>query len=190
MRNFPDPARVTARTIELLGGTDRAREVMDAEFRAMTHRWNQDVDSIGRILRAHLFVEHYLANYLEKANPQLGDLGGARLSFAQKLALIDNGNSRLAAVLPGIRHLNKVRNRLAHQLTATVTAEDADIFLQDKFFKAMREEGAKPGVPSLHPLDILEAYAQHASSQLSSEFGEFSTAFAKALDECSHQGAT
>ena len=190
MQSFPDTARVTARTIELLGGTDRAREVMDAEFRSMTRRWNQDIDSIGRILRSHLFVEHYLAEFLEKANPRLGDLSDARLSFAQKLALIDNRNPRLAEVLPGIKHLNKVRNRLAHQLTATVTTEDADIFLQAKFFKAMREEGAKPGVPSQRPIDILEGFAQHASSRLSSEFGEFSAAFAKALDDCSPESAT
>jgi hypothetical protein len=190
MPNFPETARVTARTIELLGGKDRAREVMDAEFSTMTSRWNQDIDSIGRILRSHLFVEHYLAEYLKKANPRLGDLSDARLSFAQKLALVGNENPRLADVLPGIKHLNKVRNRLAHQLTATVTVEDGDIFLQAKFFKAMREEGAKPGAPSQRPIDILEGFAQYASSQLSSEFGEFSAAFAMALDECSPKSVT
>jgi len=55
-----DTDRVIARTIELLGGPERARQVTDAEFGEMVTRWNQDTDVIGRILRSHLYVEHYL----------------------------------------------------------------------------------------------------------------------------------
>ena len=190
MHPFPDPAAVIARTIEILGGHDEAWAIIDKEFSSMTHRWNQDVDAIGRILRSHLYVEHYLSEYLEKANPRLGSISQARLTFAQKVNLLDSNNPRLSEILPGIRQLNKIRNRLAHQLTSPITNEDAAVFLQASFFKAMREEGAKPALPSQEPIDILEQFAQHASSWLSNEFSRFSNAFGKALDECKQKSAT
>lgn len=182
MSQFPDKEIVINRTLELLGGPDRARQVIDAEFDSMTKRWNQDVESIGRILRAHLYLEHYMTEYLEKSNPRLGSLSDARLSFNQKVLLLD-ANPSLIDLIPGIKRLNTVRNRLAHQLTAIVREEDAAVFLEAGFFKAMRDEGGKPNLPSQNPLDILEEFAQHASVRFSSEFGEFSKAFAQALRE-------
>lgn len=107
----------------------------------------------------------------------------ARLTFAQKLELLDQNDSRLAEVLPGIKRLNVIRNRLAHRLSAVVTEEDAEVFLEAKLFKALRDEGAKPDTPSKNPLDVLEAFAQYASSSLSHEFSVFGNAFRKALDE-------
>jgi hypothetical protein len=89
MFNHPDSKRVAERTIEILGGPDKFREITNTEFGEMQRRWNQDIDAIGRILRSHLYVEHYLSEYLEKANPRLGSVVKARLSFAQKLKLLD-----------------------------------------------------------------------------------------------------
>ena len=190
MGPFPDTAAVIARTIEILGGHDKAWAIIDEEFSSMTRRWNQDVDAIGRILRSHLYLEHYLTEYLKNANPRLGRISDARLTFAQKTNLLDTTNPRISEILPGIRQLNTIRNRLAHQLTALVTEGDAKIFLQAKFFKAMREEGAKPGVPSREPIDILEQFAQHASAWLSNEFSQFSIAFGRALSDCTPKRAT
>ena len=183
MSQFPDKELVINRTLELLGGPDRARQVIEAEFSSMTKRWSQDVESIGRILRAHLYLEHYMTEYLEKANPRLGSLSDARLSFNQKVFLLDAGSPTLIDLIPGIKHLNKVRNRLAHQLTAIVREEEAAVFLDAEFFKAMRDESAKPNLPSQNPLDILEEFGQHASVRLCSEFSEFSKAFGQALSE-------
>jgi len=156
MTKYADPKLVAERTVELLGGSKKAREISDGEFSEMERRWNQDVGAIGRILRSHLYVEHYLSEYLEKANPRLGSVAKARLSFSQKLELLDQKDPLLSEVLPGIKHLNAIRNRLAHRLSANVTADDATVFLNAKFFKAMRDEGAKPDTPSQDPLDILE----------------------------------
>lgn len=188
--DFPDPASVAARTLELLGGRNEAWKTIESEYSSMTSRWEQDVVAIGRILRSHLYVEHYLTEYLVKRNPNLGPLAGAKLTFSQKVELMDGSNPRLSEILPGIRQLNKIRNRLAHNLAAAVDEKDAAIFLQAKFFAAMREEGAKPGAPSSDPLDVLEKFAQYASSQLHSEFSAFSKAFAAALEDCSKKNAT
>lgn len=183
MTSLPDPGRLAKRTVELLGGPEKARELIHREFDEMERRWNQDVQSMGRILRAHLYVEHYLTEYIEKANPRLGSLAEARIGFAQKVELLDPNDSRIADVVPGIKRLNAIRNRLAHRLTASVTSEDAACFLQAKYFKAMREEGAKPNVPSQDLLNILEQFAQYAGSTIGNEFSAFGEAFAKVLKE-------
>jgi hypothetical protein len=90
---------------------------------------------------------------------------------------------QLAEILQGIKQLNSIRNRLAHNLSAAVTTEDAAIFLNAKIFAAMRIEGAKPRNPSQEPLDILEQFAQYASTALSNEFSELGKAFGRALNE-------
>ena len=183
MTRFADPGLVAKRTIELLGGRDAAFETIDAEFDEMRHRWNQDVEAIGRILRSHLYVEYYVTEYLEKVNPRLGSVERARLSFVQKLELLDPKDIRIGEVLPGIRHLNTIRNRLAHRLSATVTEDDAAVFLSAQYFKALRDEGAKPGKPSAEPIDVLEHFALHASQILTGEFSRVANAFAQAFNE-------
>lgn len=184
MATSPDPKRVIDLTIEILGGIDKAREVTDAEFGEKQRRWNQDVAAIGRILRSHLYVEHYLTEYLEKANPRLGLVSKARLTFAQKLELIDPTDQRLIELLPGIKRLNTIRNRLAHRLSASVTSEDANVFLRARSFKALRDELARPGTASQDPLDILEQFARYASEALNNEFSSLGKAFGQALNDC------
>lgn len=58
-----------------------------------------------------------------RANPRLGSLGEAKATFAQKVALLDAANPDVAAMLAGIRRLNAIRNRLAHNLGTHVTEE-------------------------------------------------------------------
>lgn len=176
-----DSEAVAREAIKLLGGRDKAFAIIDAEFGEKRARWEQDVVAIGRILRSHLYVEHYLTEFLEKSNPSLGSLADARLSFVQKVHLL-NPDLRLEQVVPGIRRLNSIRNRLAHRLDAHVTNDDVEVFLSDRMFKAMRIEGAKPGAPSSDPLDILEAFAQHASSMLQHDFSVLGNAFSQAIN--------
>lgn len=190
MTKFPDPTLVVKRVIELLGGVEKTRQITDQELGDMNQRWNQDVESIGRILRAHLYVEHYMTEYLNKANPHLGSVEKAKLSFAQKLALLDPNDPRLQEVKEGIKHLNAIRNRLAHRLSATVTTEDSAIFLRAPYFGEMRDERAKPNKPSSEPLDILEEFAQHASHAFTQKFSVVGQAFARAMEECNEPPAT
>lgn len=142
-------------------------QAMEVEFAAVKTRWNQDTDLIGRILRAHLFVEHYVLEYLREENPKLGSLDDARLSFSQKVALLSSDNHMLEDTIPGIKHLNKIRNRLAHNLQAAVTKEDAAVFLALPYYKAMRDASQKNG-PKLSddPLAILEHFAEYSGIAL------------------------
>ncbi|MGJ7547035.1 hypothetical protein [Pseudomonas alloputida] len=178
-----DMQRVVKRTIDHLGGAERFQQVIDSEFMEMRRRWDMDVTNIGRILRSHLYVEYYLTQHIEKANPRLGDISTARLTFAQKLSLLDANDFRLRNLTPGLRQINSVRNRLAHRLDAMLTAEDAQVFLKHSLFNALRIEGAKPSLPSMEPIEILEKFAQFSAHLLANEFSEFAIAVGKAIDE-------
>lgn len=103
----------------------------------------------------------------------------ARFTFAQKVVLIQ-GPTAITELLPGIRRLNKIRNRMAHDLDAGITGEDADFYLAQPMFKAMREAG---GWNESDPLAILEKFAEFASTLLHSMHGTHARAVRQALDE-------
>ncbi|WP_454255901.1 hypothetical protein [Pseudomonas sp. Marseille-Q8238] len=185
MQKLPNTEFLAKRTIELLGGPEEARRKIDSEFNDMRSRWEQDTASIGRILRAHLYVEHYLTEYLKKANPRLADLNKVRISFSQKMDLLDPNDHLISGIIPGIRHLNKIRNRLAHNLSADVTAEDSKKFLSTTAFKALQDASAKPDISNSEPMQVLEEFAQYAASTLDHQFSSFGSAFTQALNEAS-----
>jgi hypothetical protein len=182
MSNDFDPIKIAARAMELLGGREKAKAAMEAEYYELKKRWDKDVNLIGRILRAHLHVEYYLTEYLETKNPNLNSLEDNRLTFNQKLKLLRPDDHQVAYLLGGIAHLNKIRNRLAHNLEATVTEDDKKVFLQG-FYKAFREAGYTSIIKSEEPIDILEEFAEFASTMLHGPATPTSQAFKQAIDE-------
>ena len=183
MPPFHNKQRFVEKVIEILGGKERFKQVVDNEFIDMRRRWDLDVTNIGRILRSHLYVEHYLMQHITKANPRLGDTSKARLTFSQKLSLLDTSHTYLSELIPGLRQINLVRNRLAHRLEASLTAEDVQVFLSHAMFNAMRIEGAKPSAPSMEPIDVLEEFAQYAAHLMVNEFCEVAIAIRKVIAE-------
>lgn len=171
------------KTIEILGGGEFAFQKIDREFLEMQERWNQDVDIIGRILRAHLYVEYYLTEYLRRANPRLGNLNTVRISFAQKIDLLDPNDKIVKDIIPGVRHLNKIRNRLAHNLSAEITEKDVTVFLSNLAFKALCEAGLHSDIPNSEPIFVLESFARYAASTLNHQFSSLGAAFKQALEE-------
>lgn len=159
---------VAKRVIELSGGKDKLNKEMDAKLAKINEKWNQDIDAIGRILRAHLFVEHFVTECLVSFNPKLGDIKEARLTFSQKLALIESYSEETKELSKGIRRLNKIRNQLAHSLSGAVTDQDKESLLSVASFKALRAELAKPGMPSEDNLVVLEDFAKHVGGRLAS----------------------
>ncbi|MEK6302054.1 MAG: hypothetical protein AABO41_15195 [Acidobacteriota bacterium] len=107
-----------------------------------------------------------MSELLTARNPELGSIEEAKLSFAQKLALIGTAELGVSYLVPGIRRLNTIRNRLAHTLSAEISTDDVNVFLGIALFRALREELAKPGLPSSDPADILEAFAKHVGITL------------------------
>lgn len=180
-----DHMAVFKRAVELMGGREKYIASIEADYHAMKERWNKDVTTIGRILRAHLHVEHHLTEYLQHVNPQLGELDEARITFNQKVNLLPAQDPRIDFLRPGIKHLNKIRNRLAHNLEATVTEDDKVVFLAPGLFSAFREEGVKGTDRKLatNPIDVLEEFAEFASSMLNGPSTESSKVHAQALAE-------
>lgn len=156
----------------LAGGKERFYQIAEAEAIAISTKWDLNIETIGRILRAHLFVEHYLTEHLQRVNPKLGPLLKAKLSYVQKVELIDRGDTFLSDLVPGLRRIGSIRNRLAHRLDGAISAEDAAVFLQSTIFVAMRVERFRPEAPSDDPLLILEEFSQHAASWLHSTYSE------------------
>lgn len=86
--------------------------------------WDRNADHLGTLLICHLIVEHYIDEWLEAANPGMKPVGETRLSFAQKMELLDGVEATVQWLLPGIRRLNRIRNQLAHNLEAAISDDD------------------------------------------------------------------
>lgn len=83
--------------------------------------------------------------------------------------------------------MNAVRNRLARDLEAGVTADEAEKFLTGSL-KAMSEakiEGARVANPNSDPIDVLEGFAEYASAMLNAPTSAHHRAFNQALQELS-----
>jgi hypothetical protein len=85
---------------------------------------NRNDQSSSRILKYHLLLEHYLDKYLEAANPAIKNWGQARLTFHQKLELVQHPQTAFVLITPGIRCVNTIRNRVSHNLEVNLS-EDA-----------------------------------------------------------------
>lgn len=181
-----DNEKIVQRAIELMGGRAQFFAAVDHELAEVNQRWNQNVGDIGRILRAHLFVEHYVGEYLARANPRLGSLVEARTTFAQKVALLDASNADVTAILPGIKRLNAIRNRLAHNLGAHVTEEDAKILMTCERFAALRRARSSGQKQTNEPIEILEDFAKHVAMALNYEFTPAPKAIFQAIQEAQY----
>ena len=166
---FPDPEEYAARVIELHGGKKQFFDLIEERRRDFDAIWEQDSDQIGRVLRVHLAVEHFLTAYLEAIAPNLSSIENVRLGFSQKIDLLRNDNPSISFLKPGSKRLNVIRNRVAHNLRVEVTIEDRDVFLSINLFSAMRTEGAKhKGVPPEDPVSVMEQFAMFAAGFLQS----------------------
>ncbi len=173
---------IKRKAAEILGGEERLRQLAAEESAAVQAVWDQNTEAIGRILRAHLFVEHYLTEFLAKEHPGLGSLQEARLTFAQKVALLDGEDVEINEVLPGLRRLNSIRNKLAHRLDALVTDDDAKVFQSSTIFSeqlAQKQSRKKVGTS---PIDVLEAFAKHTSIVFTHRHSEVGRAMVAAIE--------
>ncbi len=98
---------------------------------------------------AHV-VEHYLNRFLV-AHFRIDNLDNARLSFAQKAALLPNRTTAAAFVKPGILQLNRIRNRLCHSLTAELSVQELGAIHTVL-------DIARPGVEFRNPAEAIEVF--------------------------------
>ena len=132
--------------------------VFNQQYRQFLER---DDAAVATVLRCHLIVEHFLDRYLHAANPVIREWDQARLNFTQKLALADNPRSSIHILMPGLRCLNRIRNRVSHELQ--VPLEDTDLGPIRSFITVWHGAAGK-SVPE--GLRLVEAFALTASSWL------------------------
>ena len=165
--NMIDPEAYAKRVIELHGGHDWFFALTDERLQEFNAVWDQNSESIGRVLHSHLATEHFLTEFLAEITPRLGSIESARLTFSQKVELLPDDDPSLSFIKPGLRRLNAIRNRMSHKLHVEITAEDRGALLGIQMFAAMRKESARcDGDKPNDPLSILEQFAMFAAALL------------------------
>lgn len=93
-------------------------------------------DLTGYLLTCHLLVEHYIDEYLKAAYPKL-DWDAANLTFGQQAVLLGDYMAE-RNLIPTIKHLNSLRNRVGHRVDYALTPDDMQPFLHcmERFRKA------------------------------------------------------
>lgn len=115
-------------------------------------------DVIGRLLKCHLIVEHYLGRFLTE-NYGLDNVADAKLNFFNKAMLLPTQASSAAFVRPGILKLNSIRNKAGHNLASE--PEFADL---GPINEALRI--ARPGAHFSAPIEAIEAFTTVACTWL------------------------
>jgi hypothetical protein len=84
-----------------------------------------DFDTLGYLLSCHLIIEHYVDHFLATHPGANFGWKNARLTFAQKIALVSGLKfTEPYNFPPVIKHLNTLRNRFGHNINAKLTEED------------------------------------------------------------------
>jgi hypothetical protein len=135
---------------------------IDAHFERENYRFKdlfaRDHDVLGRVLKCHLIVEHYLERFLG-THFGIDDVSGAKLSFFQKAFLLPNKGVAAAFVRPGILKLNAIRNQFGHTLEPVLTFEDLGAI-------STILGVARPGVDFEEPINAIEAFTTVACTWL------------------------
>ena len=130
-------------------------------------------DTLGRVLKCRLIVEHYLNRFLV-AHFGIDNFDDARLTFAQKAKLLPDRATAAAFVKPGIVQLNRIRNRFGHSLSAELS--DADL-------GSIRTvlDIARRGVTFESPAEAIEAFTTVACTFLIVAPADLQQVFAEAF---------
>lgn len=101
-------------------------------------------DDLGLVLKCHLIAEDSLTNYLI-AVKGLPNIHKARLTFAQKVELLDETDGLVFKSKGGLKQLNKIRNGFGHNFQATLEIEEDSVIAQGakQFLKGAEEAYAE-----------------------------------------------
>lgn len=138
----------------------RVGEVSSQNFLGFVPMDGFDFTFAGYLLACHLAIEHYLDEFLKSRAPGLNWDNG-KLNFAQKAALFPHaifpqGEEAIAA----IRHINSLRNKLAHRLDAK--PDDFDYLPFVRFLEKDPHPNAEP-IPTI-PIELIEAFVTKLSA--------------------------
>lgn len=101
-------------------------------------------NDLGLVLKCHLIAEHSLNSYLIEAKG-LPNLPKAKLSFSQKVELLDEEDGMIFHCKGSLKQLNKIRNDFGHNFQATLEIrEDSAIAREaEKSVKSAEQADAR-----------------------------------------------
>ncbi len=100
----------------MLSQSDKMKEELTSfnqEYRDFIEGENKN---LSVVLRSHLIIEYYMDRYIALAIPEVEDWKKLRLTFIKKLEIINNKRTTFGMLYPGVKALNKIRNKYAHNL--------------------------------------------------------------------------
>jgi hypothetical protein len=119
----------------------------------------QPHDNIGRVLKCHLVVEHFLTKFLVDFY-RIDGLENLQLRFAQKIELVPRAGGSASFVRPGIIQLNKIRNKLGHDLSTQIERHNISAIYEVLAI-------ARKGINLDDPIKAIEAFTPIACAFLS-----------------------
>lgn len=118
-----------------------------------------DRSIVAQVVKFHLIVEVYLNRFLAARYPKLA-WDDADLRFGQKIQLVGSDRTdRVQFVAPGIKELNRIRNRFGHRL-------DASLDLSDEAEMLHCLSIARAGVTSSDPVLVIQDFTAVACTFL------------------------
>jgi len=151
--------------------------------REYSDKLKRDQLMIGKILHCHLLIEHYMTDYLKIAHPAISNWKELRLNFDRKLIMANDERTSFRRFGKGIKALNIIRNRYAHNLDSHITEEDL------KPIRDFMEDWKEAGRPLDNPEDLIEAFTiivcgfLHSMTKAITRCGDGLTGFFKHCEE-------
>lgn len=144
----------------LTGKQSDPRQDLADEFRELERRWEQDCELIGRVLRVHLFVEHFMNDFIARQNPNLPRAGIERLPFSAKVRLLGDSKPFIATYSSALWALNDIRTDFGHRLDPRVNPARVATILKAGDFVQYQEGICAPVTAATPAVVVVEAFAR------------------------------
>lgn len=141
--------------------------------------FEKEEGTIGRVLKCHLVIEKYLNDLLNfHLGPKL-DLEKVRLSFNQKLFILEGISDEFFIYGKGIREINSLRNRIAHRLDYDINESNLDTC--ETFAKFLSQN------QNLKKIEIVEIFSYNVCVLIAESMTEYSQRRRQELKELIEQ---
>jgi hypothetical protein len=150
------------------------KDHLESVKKEVLYAFERDHDLIGRILKCHLILETFMDKCIKHLNKDQLSTENTSLRFIQKVEMIEDKLDEMKTYFKGIRSLNTIRNKLAHNLHAEVTIQDV------QSMKIYAEMYKREKIND--PIKIIEEFTLVACALLlnetSEKFGDLSKIYA------------
>ena len=85
---------------------------------------SRKTDELGTVLKCHLIIEYYIDKFMIAAYPTIHSWQSSRLTFSQKLELLNNSATPIGFYYKGIKCLNSLRNKFSHKIFYKIERTD------------------------------------------------------------------